>query len=67
MVSLRHGRTLCFTHFSLSGGLEVNLYQSMKMEGFDLPPDYNGEFFGFGDHSLNYSTVRFKIGAHLYF
>ncbi len=54
-------------NFSLSGGLEVNLYQNLKLPGLELPEGYPGEVFGFADHTINYSTLRFKFGAHLYF
>ncbi len=54
-------------NFSLSGGLEANLYQSLKLPGLEPPADYDGEYYGFRDHSLNYSSFRLKLGAHLYF
>lgn len=54
-------------NFSLSGGLEVNLYQNLKQPALEPPAGYAGEYFGFPDHTLNYSTIRFKFGAHLYF
>jgi hypothetical protein len=54
-------------NFSLSAGLEANLYQSLKLPGLEVPAGYEGEYFGFMDHSLNYSSLRLKVGAHLYF
>jgi hypothetical protein len=52
-----------FRNFSLSGGLLVNLYQNL-----DVPEQltWDGTLI-LRAHQLNYSTVRLKIGAHLYF
>lgn len=52
-----------FRNFSLSGGLDLNLYQNMDMPAVEFPSGGNI----LDAHSLNYSTLRFKIGAHLYF
>ncbi len=52
-----------FRNFSLSGGFEVNLYQNLNMPALELSPGQTV----LDAHALNYSTIRFKIGAHLYF
>ena len=52
-----------FRNFSLSGGAELNLYQNLKMPALEISSD---EIF-LDAHTLNYSAVRFKLGAHLYF
>jgi hypothetical protein len=52
-----------FRNFSLSGGAEMNLYQNLEMPALELP---DGETV-LDAHVLNYSTVRIKLGAHLYF
>ncbi|MFO7670441.1 MAG: hypothetical protein R6W31_12335 [Bacteroidales bacterium] len=57
------GQYYLFRNFSLSGGVEMNLYQNLHMPALELP---NGETV-LDAHVLNYSTVRFKLGAHLYF
>ncbi len=57
-----------FRNVSVSAGLEVNFYQDLKVpavffpsdEAVDLPPLLEA-------HELNYSSLRFKLGLHLYF
>jgi hypothetical protein len=56
-----------FRSFSISGGVELNLYQNLHMPELVLPASEPGSEPVLGAHSLNYSTVRFKLGAHLYF
>jgi hypothetical protein len=50
-------------NFSLSGGLEVNLYPDLKVP--ELEAQYGT--VAMSAHRLNYSHFRLKIGAHLYF
>lgn len=57
------GHFYLFRNFSLSGGVEMNFYQNLEMPALELP---TGETV-LGAHMLNYSTVRLKLGAHLYF
>ena len=52
---------------SFSAGLEINLYQDVNMPDTDHSGDLPPKLAVLEAHSLNYSTVRFKVGAHLYF
>jgi hypothetical protein len=56
-----------FRNFSLSGGVEMNIYQNLEMPAFSLSSENPKSGTVLNAHTLNYSTVRLKIGAHLYF
>jgi hypothetical protein len=56
-----------FQTLSFSLGVEGNLYQNLEMPSLDLPAGEPGNTIELPSHALNYSTVRFKLGAHLYF
>ena len=54
-------------NISLSLGMEGNLYQNLEISSVDLSgsiPEIPDELPA---HSLNYSTVRLKLGAHISF
>lgn len=56
-----------FRNLSISGGVEMNLYQNLDVPAVMPPPESQQSQPILNAHSLNYSTVRFRLGAHLYF
>lgn len=57
-----------FRNLSLSAGMELNLYQDLEIPDVYYP---SGELTNSApilrSHTLNYSSLRFRVGAHLYF
>jgi hypothetical protein len=56
-----------FRNFSFSGGVEMNIYQNLEMPAVEVPSGDSESQIVLNAHTLNYSTLRFKVGAHLYF
>ena len=54
-------------NISFSLGMEGNLYQNMEIPSVDLPGSISEIPDEFCAHSLNYSTVRLKVGVHISF
>ena len=52
---------------SLSAGMEANVYQNLKIPVLERPADLPGEGPILKAYTLNYSTIRLKLGLHFYF
>jgi len=57
-----------FRNVSVSAGLEMSLYQDMKVPDVYYPSDAAAGLPPFLEaHDLNYSSFRFRLGVHMYF
>ncbi len=56
-----------FPGFSLFGGAEINVYQNLAIESYTLPTSDPGIYHTIPEHKLNFSALRLKVGASMYF
>jgi len=55
-----------FPGFSLWTGLEANLFKPWTIETVEFPTSDPGINISFEEHTLNFSSVRFKFGVSIY-